>query len=187
MKIAFVIYNGMTALDFIGIYDPLIRLKTMGFIEDLQWEICAYTAVVEDNAGLQFMPTKTGQPLNDYDMIIVPGGKGSRVLINDDGFLDWLRTAQLCKIKVSVCTGSLLLGAAGFLKDRMATTHPSATSTLKKYCQSVVNRRIVDEGDVITAGAVASSIDLGLYLCEKLAGKQAGIRIAQQIDYQPRS
>lgn len=185
MKIAFVIYRGMTALDFIGIYDPLIRLKTMGIVEDLQWEICAYTPIVEDSAGLRLMPTEVAHPLNAYDMIIVPGGKGCRELIDDKGFIEWLKTAQDCKTKVSVCTGALLLGAAGFLKGKAATTHPNAFGALEKYCKSVVKRRIVDEGDVITAGGVTSAIDLGLYLCEKLAGKEARIKIAKQIDYNP--
>ena len=89
-------------------------------------------------------------------------------------------------MKASICTGSLLLGAAGFLKGKKATTHPEAFGELRKYCSSVVDERIVDEGDVITAGGVSSSIDLGLYLCEKLAGRAVKEQIRRQIDYPQR-
>jgi transcriptional regulator GlxA family with amidase domain len=184
MKIAFIIYNGMTALDFIGVYDPLTRLKTMGFVKDLQRDICAHTAEVRDSTGLQFVPTRVGDTLSGYDMVIVPGGTGSRVLLDDAEFIEWLSTAGPCKLKVSVCTGALLLAAAGFLKGKKATTHRSAFKELMKYGVTVVDRRIVDENDVITARGVASSIDLGLYLCEKIAGKAAKERILEQIDYQ---
>jgi cyclohexyl-isocyanide hydratase len=95
-----------------------------------------------------------------------------------------LRTADACKYKVSVCTGALLLGAAGFLTGKTATTHRTAFNDLKPYCASVVDQRIVDEGDVITARGVTSSIDLGLYLCEKLAGHEVKERIRQQMDYE---
>jgi cyclohexyl-isocyanide hydratase len=72
-------------------------------------------------------------------------------------------------LKVSVCTGALLLGAAGFLQGRRATTHPSVYKELEPYCGMVVRERVVDEGDVITAGGVSASIDLGLHLVERLA------------------
>ncbi|KPL01224.1 MAG: thiamine biosynthesis protein ThiJ [candidate division Zixibacteria bacterium SM23_73_3] len=184
MRIGFIIYPRMTALDFVGVYDPLTRLKSMGFMPQLRWEICAYSLEVRDGAGLGFVPTKVREPLHAYDMIIVPGGFGSRKLIDDKNFIKWLKTAEPCRLKVSVCTGSLLLGAAGFLKGKKATTHLSAFDELRRFCSSVVDERIIDEGDVITARGVTSSIDLGLYLCEKLASLQAKEQIRQQMDYQ---
>lgn len=184
MKVGFVIYDGMTALDFIGVYDPVTRLKTMGFLPDLQWEVCAQSTTVSDGTGLRVTPTKKGDPLLGYDMVVVPGGYGSRKLMDDAGFIEWLKTARASKFKVSVCTGALLLGAAGFLKGKTATTHRTAFKELGRFCSSVVDRRIVDEGDVITARGVTSSIDLGLYLCEKLAGREAKERIRQQMDYE---
>jgi transcriptional regulator GlxA family with amidase domain len=183
MKIAFVIYNGMTSLDFIGIYDPLTRLKTMGFVPDLKWEICAHTEEVTDSTGLRMLPTKVREPLGAYDMMVVPGGFGSRKLVFDSDFIAWLKTANSCPLKVSVCTGSLLLGATGFLQGKKATTHPAALEMLSKYTKAIEKQRIVDEGDVITAGGVASSIDLGLYLCEKLVGSQAREKIRRAMDY----
>ena len=184
MRIGFIIYDGMTALDFIGAYDPVTRLKKMGFLPDLQWEVCGRSMTVEYGAGLAFLPSKVGESLHAYDMIIVPGGYSSRELIDDDTFLQWLRTAGPCKLKVSVCTGALLLGAAGFLKGKTATTHRSAFDALRPFCASVVDRRIVDEGDIITARGVSSSIDLGLYLCEKLAGPEVKEQIRHQMDYE---
>jgi transcriptional regulator GlxA family with amidase domain len=183
MKAAFIIYDEMTAMDFIGVYDALIRLKIMNFMPDFEWEICAHTNMVVDGGGLQITPTRAQGTLKGYDMTIVPGGYGSRKLASDHDFIHWLKTAEVCKLKASVCTGSILLGAAGFLKGKRATTHPSAFDELRPFCETVVDERVVDEGDVITARGVTSSIDLGLYLCEKLAGRQARERIARQMDY----
>lgn len=183
MRIAFVIYDGMTALDFIGGYDPSTRLKTMGFLQDVAWDICAQTSEVRDNTGLVFTPTCVGTPLDTYDMVYVPGGFSSRELTDSRPFIDWIRTAAPVKLKVSICTGALLLGAAGFLADKTATTHPAAFEELRPYCARVVDKRVVDEGDVVTARGVTSSIDLGLYLCEKLAGYEVKERIRKQMDY----
>lgn len=183
MKVAFVIYDGMTALDFVGIYDSITRLKTMGFVPDLEWHICAPSQEVRDGTGLRFVPTKVGESLEAYDIVIVPGGVSARTLIDDARFIDWIRTAGSSTVKVSVCTGALLLGAAGFLKGKKATTHPKALQDLQRFCRSVVKERIVDEGEVITAGGVTSSIDVGLFLCQKLAGHEAKERIRQQMDY----
>ena len=183
MRIAFIVFNGMTLLDFIGFYDPVTRLKTMGFMTDLTWDVCAITSTVKDIAGLQIIPSKVKPNLSEYDIVFVPGGLATRELMNNDEFIEWIKTAKSCSLKVSVCTGSLLLGAAGFLKEKIATTHPNAFSELKRFCKKVVDKRIVDEGDVITAGGVTSSIDLGLYICNKFAGYDVMKKIQKQMDY----
>jgi transcriptional regulator GlxA family with amidase domain len=183
MKIAFVVFNGLTTLDFIGIYDPLTRLKIMGFMPDRAWDVCAYTDIVKDDRGLIMVPTAIQEPLQSYDALVVPGGYGTRTLIHDKNFIEWIKTAEPCKLKVSVCTGALLLGAAGFLKGKRATTHPSALQELKPFCQTVLENRIVDEGNIVSAGGVSSGIDEGLYVAEKLAGREARLKIAKQMDY----
>lgn len=183
MKIGFVIYDQMTALDFIGAFDPLTRLKTMKFLPELGWEICAHTEAVVDGAGLRFTPTRVAGSLEEFDLLVVPGGYGSRELARDEQFIAWLKTSEACSLKTSVCTGSVLLGAAGFLKEKRATTHRKAFDELRPFCREVVDERIVDEGDVITAQGVASSIDLGLYLCEKFAGRDVKERIRRQMEY----
>ena len=179
------VYNGMTSLDFVGVYDPLTRLKTMGFATDLSWEICSFQGDVTDSTGLRITPTKIGGSFEGYDMMVVPGGLGSRELLQNQKFIEWLRSSSGCKFKVSVCTGSLLLGASGFLRGRKATTHRTAFNDLKQFCATVVDERIVDEGEIITARGVTSSIDLGLYLCERFFGHEVKEKIRLQMDYCP--
>jgi cyclohexyl-isocyanide hydratase len=98
-------------------------------------------------------------------------------------FIEWLRSGASARLKVSVCTGALLLGAAGYLRGLKATTHPNAYDELRPYCDEVVPERIVDEGGVITGGGVTSSIDLGLHLVERIAGVGPRAQIALQMDY----
>lgn len=183
MRIAYIIFEGITWLDFIGIYDPLSRLKSMQFRKELSWEVCSFTGSVKDYFGLQMVPTKIGGSLSGYDALIVPGGYGTRELQSNNEFLAWIKTAEPVKHKISICTGSLILGAAGFLKDKAATTHFAEYKTLQPYCKEVKEERIVADGDVITAGAVTSSIDLGLFLCEKWAGKEAAKQIRERMGY----
>ncbi len=183
MKIAFLIFNGMTSLDFIGVYDPVIRLKTMGFRDDVQWDICAFTEKVTDDSGLVFTPTQIREALDVYDLLIVPGGMGTRKLMHDPEFIHWLQSAKNIPLKASVCTGSLLLGAAGFLQSKKATTHPNAFQLLKEYCQEVMDQRIVPAEGVVTSRGVTSGIELGLYLCEKFAGHEVVEKIRVQMDY----
>lgn len=183
MKTAFVIFDRMTALDFIGVYDPLTRLKSMQIIPDFDWDVCAVAGEVVDDKGMSFTPGVVAEPLNEYDLIVVPGGFGTRALQHDKAFVDWLRTSEPVKLKASVCTGALLLGAAGFLKGKRATTHPGAFEELRPYCARVVDERVVDEGEIVTARGVTSAIDLGLYLVERLASAEARRRVAKQMDY----
>ena len=183
MKTAFVIFDGMTAMDFIGIYDPLTRLKTMNILPDFQWKVCARSEQVADDKGLRVHADSFGESLTGYDLLVVPGGMGTRKLQHDGAFIDWLRSADTAQVKASVCTGALLLGAAGYLRGKRATTHPNALEDLKPYCASVVTDRVVDEGNILTAGGVTSGIDLGLHLVERFAGADARVRVARQMDY----
>ncbi|MBI2724261.1 MAG: DJ-1/PfpI family protein [Chloroflexi bacterium] len=184
MRIAFVIFNGMTGLDFLGAYDALTRLGTMGLLPDVRVDVCATTREVREEKGQVFVASKICGPFHDYDMVVVPGGIATRNLRYDPDMVGWLETAGGCPYKVSVCTGALLLGAAGILRGHRATTHPSAFRALRDYCREVVeDERVVDDGDVITARGVTASIDLGLYLCGRLAGDEARARIARQMDY----
>src|SRR5438045_7912791 len=172
----------MTALDFVGVYDPLTRLKSMGLMPNLGWDVCAYSEEVADDRGLAFTSNKVGESLRDYQLLIVPGGFGTRALIDDADFVEWLKTSAPCELKASVCTGSLLLGAAGFLEGRRATTHPNAFRELERFCAEVVDLRVVDEDDVVTARGVTSAIDLGLHLVERFVGKEGRERIRRQMD-----
>jgi cyclohexyl-isocyanide hydratase len=183
MNAALIVFDHMTALDFVGFYDAVTRLQTMKIAPEFEWTICAPKAQVRDDRGLAIAADSVQESLADYDLLYVPGGFGTRGLQHDRAFIEWLRTASAAPLKVSVCTGALLLGAAGFLRGLKATTHPTALEELKPYCAEVVHQRIVDQGGVVTAGGVSTSIDLGLHIVERLAGKDARARIARQMDY----
>lgn len=182
MKIAFILFEKVTFLDFIGFYDAFTRLKTMGFDKKLTWDFCAMHSKVQDDRGLIVEVNKVKPELSAYDIVFIPGGFGTRALQHDEDFINWLQTAQDVSLKLSVCTGSLLFGAAGFLKNFQATTHPSAYKELSLYTE-VKKERIVDSQNIISAGGVASSIDLGLYSIEKLYSKEIATAIAKQMDY----
>ncbi|WP_299311221.1 DJ-1/PfpI family protein [uncultured Aquimarina sp.] len=186
MKIAYILFDEITLLDFIGIYDPIKNMKTKKYIKNLDWELCAINKTIRDSFGLEMVVDKIKPDLSDYDMVIVPGGIGTRELQYDKEFIDWLQTANGVKYLVSICTGSLLLGAAGFLKGKMATTNFNEYRSLEKYCDTVLDSRIVDDSNVITAGAVASSLDLGLYICKKLIGEEKTEDIRKGMDYNPK-
>lgn len=183
MKIGFIIYDGMTTLDFAGVYDAVTRLKTMGFMPDLEYDVCSNKDSVTAFEGLKLTPNKVLVDLDSYDYVIIPGGNGIAQLVKDEAFIGWLRTMPQETIKVSVCGGSILLGVAGFLREKRATTHPSLMAFLERFTDKSSTDRIVDQGDVITARGVTSSIDLGLYLCEKIAGREVRTKIQNQIDY----
>lgn len=186
MKAALIVFDRMTYLDFVGFYDAVTRLKSMAILPDFDWRICSNVKRVSDDRGahgMTMIPESIMEPLDGYDLLYLPGGMGTRTLQHDGAFIDWLKTASSVPLKVSVCTGALLLGAAGFLRGKRATTHPSALKDLEPHCGTVLAERIVDEGNVITGSGVATSLDLGLHVVERLAGPEARSRVAKQMCY----
>ncbi|ASA20863.1 DJ-1/PfpI family protein [Paenibacillus donghaensis] len=183
MKIACILFDGITFLDFAGFYDVVNRLGNYTPDRELILDICAARAEVTDELGLTVKAGKVLPDLASYDLVFVPGGMGTRRLRYDEAFVAWLRSARHVPYLVSVCTGSLLLGAAGFLEGKAATTHPAAYDLLAPYCRQVEKARIVQDGTLITAGGVATSIDLGLYVIALLAGDAAKREVMKQIDY----
>jgi transcriptional regulator GlxA family with amidase domain len=183
MKIGFVVFNGLTFLDFIGFYDVIYRLNRFEETKGTTWDICGLSEEIADELGLTIKVDKIKPNLSEYDLIFVPGGMGTRKLRLDEEFITWLQQAEKVKHIVSVCTGSLLLGAAGFLKHKKATTHPNVYDLLEPYCEEVIQARIVKDGNLITAGGVSTSIDLALYVVELFVGKEAVALIKKQIDY----
>lgn len=183
MKIAFVLFDGLTFLDFAGFYDVINRLNFFEQTKGTTWETCAMTDQVTDESGLSLKVDRVKPNLAEYDLVFVPGGMGTRKLRFDEAFVGWLRQAENVPLKVSVCTGSLLMGAAGFLTGKKATTHPNVYDLLEPYVAEVIQTRIVKDGNVITAGGVATSIDLGIYVVGLLAGQEAAANVKHQIDY----
>lgn len=183
MQAAFVVFDGLTTLDLIGLYDPVTRLRSMVFLPDFTWELCALQHSVRDDRGFVIQATQVGISLEQFDIVLVPGGFSTRELTSDSRFMEWLGTAATVPLKVSVCTGALLLGAAGWLRGCAATTHPSAYSDLAGYCLEVRHDRVVDAGGVITGRGVTAALDVGLTVVERIAGTDTREAVAQQMDY----
>ncbi len=182
LRWAFVQFDGMTALDLIGFHDTVMRLPRFTAI-DVSSDLCAIRENVKADYGLTIKAQKIRPDLSNYDWVFVPGGLGTRRLQDDTDFMSWLKTADKAPYKISVCTGSLLLGAAGFLREKRATTHPSAYDLLTPYCREVVKSRIVRDGNVITGGGVSTAIDLGLYVIESLSNSTITQQVQQSMDY----
>ena len=183
-RIALVAFPRLTFLDLIGVYDALRRVTPMGVAPDVSVSLIGTEAEVVDDSGLVVRAHTVYEDLAGYDLLFLPGGFGTRTLMKESRFVDYLKTWGPARPLASVCTGSLLLGAAGYLRDLRATTHHNAFDDLTPLCREVVtDRRIVDEGRVVTAGGVSSSLDLGLYLVEKYWGASARERIAAQMEY----
>jgi transcriptional regulator GlxA family with amidase domain len=120
------------------------------------------------------------------DIVLVPGGPGSRRAVDDDGLVSWIRHAhERTTWTTSVCTGSLLLGAAGVLDGIEATTHWGALELLARYGAVPVSRRVVRVGKVVTAAGVSAGIDMALTLAGMVAGDQVAQAIQLGIEYDP--
>ena len=183
-RLAFLAFPGLTALDLIGAYDALRRVAPMKIDAEVTCRIVGTKATVEDETGLTIVPDGVYEDLGQFDLLYVPGGSGTRALMHDRRFVSYLRGWSSRRPLVSVCTGSLLLGAAGHLNGKRATTHHLAFDLLEPLCREVVRgERLVVDGNVITAGGVSSALDLGLYLVDWLWGEDARERIADTMEY----
>ena len=183
-RIAFLIFPGLTFLDFIGGYDSLRRVAGMGIDKEVTHRIIGTEASIVDDSGLTVAPHGVYEDLAPFDLLYIPGGFGTCPLMEDTRFIDYLKTWGTERPVASVCTGALLLGRAGYLAGLRATTHHNAYDALRPFCREVVtDRRVVDEGRVVTAGGVSSSLDLGLYLVAKYWGGEARKTIAAQMAY----
>jgi cyclohexyl-isocyanide hydratase len=185
-RIAFFLFPRLTFLDFVGVHDALRRLAPMGIAPDVTLRTIGTAAEIADESGLRVLPDAVYEDLAGFDLLVVPGGFGTRSLLDDDRCIGYLRSWGAVRPVASVCTGSLLLGKAGHLAGLRATTHHGAFDLLRPFCREVVtDRRIVDEGRVVTAGGVTSAIDLGLHLVARFWGEEARRRIAAQVEYRP--
>jgi cyclohexyl-isocyanide hydratase len=183
-RLALLAFPGLTLLDLVGVYDSLRRIAPMGIDSDVSVRIIGTKASIEDESGVTMVPDAVYESLRPYDLLVVPGGAGTRRLMRDAQLLDYLGTWDRGRPVASVCTGSLLLGAAGMLKGKRATTHHLALDELAPFCKEVVrDQRIVEDGLVTTAAGVSSSLDLGLHLVERWWDAAARERIAAVMEY----
>lgn len=183
MKMAIVLFDDMTTLDMAGFLNAITWLKKRDILEHLTWDFCANKEEATDDRGMRIKADRVLPDLSGYDLIFIPGGMGTRRLVADISFVDWIRTARDVPYKVSVCTGALLLGAAGFTKDKTITTNPLTLDELKPYCKEVVTTRAMRDGDVFTGGGITASVDLGLFMVETLTSKETAQEIQKLMDY----
>jgi transcriptional regulator GlxA family with amidase domain len=183
-RIGFLLFDGVTLLDFVGAYDALRRVPAMDIDAQVELRVVGTTGRVADDDGLRIEPDGVLEPLSGFDLLYVPGGPGTRRLMHDDDFLEYLRGYPADRLVASVCTGALLLGAAGRLAGRRATTHHRALDLLRPLCGEVVEgERVVIDDPVTTAGGVSASLDLGLHLVARHWGADARARVAAQMEY----
>jgi putative intracellular protease/amidase/uncharacterized protein (DUF952 family) len=196
-RIALVAFPGLTLLDLVGPLDALSRIATMGLDPTTTCEVIALARrreagdreddppVIWSAWGAELVAARHRPALDAFDVLVVPGGPGTRVLENDAEAMAWLATFPANRLHASVCTGALLLGAAGRLRGKRATTHHTMLGDLARFGAVAVAERVVDEGQLVTAGGVTSGIDLGLHLVRRLAGADAHAKIAAQMEVPP--
>ncbi len=183
MQIAIVLYPGFTALDFIGPYESLRWLPDadVRFVWHEPGPIAADSGVLVVGATHSF--DETPSP----DVILVPGGFTTMEHARDEKVLDWLRrTHETASWTASVCSGSVLLAAAGLLDGKSATSHWAALTALKALgVKAVGDQRIVHEGNVVTCAGVSAGIDLGLWLTGQIGGEGRAKAIQLSMEYDP--
>lgn len=184
IRVAIPLFPEFTALDAIGPYDVLQRNPEI----DVTFIGHDVGEVRSDNGFLGITRDATFDDLTDPDIVVFPGGAGTRPLMTDERVLDWVRTAhRTSRYTTSVCTGSLVLGAAGLLEGLEATTHWSAYSNLEKVGALPTGTRVVEHLDqrIITAAGVSSGIDMALRLMELLFDRTAAEASQLMIEYDP--
>ena len=182
-QIAIVVYPGFTALDFIGPYEVLRNLPgaEVRFVWHEPGPIAADSGVLLVGATHSFAETPSP------DIILVPGGMTTFEHARDEKLLDWVRQAhQTATWTASVCSGSVILAAAGLLKGKRATSHWMVLPMLKTFgVTPVSDERIVNEGDIVTCAGVSAGIDLAMWLAGQISGEARAKAVQLVIEYDP--
>jgi putative intracellular protease/amidase len=182
VNIAIPIFDRLTALDAIGPYEVLSRLPGA----EVQFVAAEPGTKRTENGMLGLVADASFAELPEPDVIVFPGGFGTRALMDDEPTLEWVRHAHgHSEWTTSVCTGALVLGAAGILDGLEATTHWLSLDALREHGAVPVERRVVEQGKVITAAGVASGIDMALMLAARIAGPEIAQAIQLGIEYDP--
>jgi cyclohexyl-isocyanide hydratase len=180
-QIGMLLFPRLTQLDLTGPYEVLARLPNTTV-----HLVAQGLDPVKTDRGLMIVPTVTYADCPQLDVVVVPGGPGQQELMEDEGVLGFLRSqATHAKYVTSVCTGSLVLGAAGLLKGKRATCHWAAIEHLTALGAVPVHERVVVDGNVVTCAGVASGIDFALTLAAILEGELVAREIQLQIEYDP--
>jgi transcriptional regulator GlxA family with amidase domain len=182
VKIAILIFDRLTALDAVGPYEVLSRLPGA----ELSFVAKEPGPKRTDTDRLALSADLAIADVPDPDIVLVPGGEGNRPLMRDAEILDWLRTAhQGSTWTTSVCTGALVLGAAGILDGLRATTHWAFRDVLTEFGAEPVAERVVTDGKVITAAGVSAGIDMALQLAAYDVGEEFAQAVQLGIEYDP--
>jgi transcriptional regulator GlxA family with amidase domain len=181
MDIAIPLYDRFTALDAVGPYEVLWRMPGAR----VQW-IGAQARPYSTDRGLKLIAEATFDDVPAPDVVVVPGGTGTRDALGDERLVEWIRAAHATSTwTTSVCTGALLLGAAGILDGLRATTHWAYMDDLARYGAEATSGRVVRQGKVITSAGVSSGIDMALTLAAQIAGDDVAQAIQLRIEYDP--
>jgi transcriptional regulator GlxA family with amidase domain len=147
-------------------------------------------AEIRTIGGLKVMPDHRLDDCPQADLLLIPGGQGSRAAVKDQRLLDWVsRQAAGAEIVASICTGALLLGRLGLLDDLPATTHWCALDLLQQVAPKAMvkpNTRFIDNGRILTSAGISAGIDMSLHLVERLAGGQLAATVAHEMEYDRR-
>ncbi|MFF4394698.1 DJ-1/PfpI family protein [Streptomyces sp. NPDC001480] len=182
MQIAMVVYDRFTALDAVGPYEILSRLP------DARVDFVAERPgpVRTDTGFLAVTADKALDEVPHPDVVVVAGGPGTSTAIENEALLAWLRAADATSTwTTSVCSGSLLLAAAGLLDGRRATSHWLALDLLRQYGAEPTGERVVTDGKYVTAAGVSSGIDMGLTLLGRIAGDEHAQAVQLLTEYDP--
>jgi cyclohexyl-isocyanide hydratase len=179
--IGFLVFPGMTQLDFTGPYEVFARIP-----DTVVHVISKRPGLIPTDRGLTFVPDVTCAACPQLDVIVVPGGPGQQALMDDEAVLDFLRKqAREARYVTSVCTGALVLGAAGLLRGYRATTHWLSLPLLEMFGAIAVDERVVFDRNRVTGGGVTAGIDFGLRLAAILRGETVAQQIQLQMEYNP--
>jgi putative intracellular protease/amidase len=182
MNTAILLYDGFTALDAIGPYEVLSRLPGAR----ATFVAAEPGSVRTDNDMLSLVADCSLQDMPAPEIVLVPGGPGEVAARAGGPALEWLRAAhQTSRWTTSVCTGSLILAAAGLLDGKRATSHWLALDTLSGLGAEAISERVVFDGKIVTAAGVSAGIDMALALAAKIAGEQVAQAIQLGIEYDP--
>jgi transcriptional regulator GlxA family with amidase domain len=182
VKVAILLFKGFTALDAIGPYEVLRSVPgwDVEFVAKQRGEVRTDSGVVGLTADRSLEETEAP------DIVLVPGGMGTREKMKDEELLSWLRRVdETTKWTTSVCTGSLLLAAAGLLEGKRATGHWAWLEPLRDFGAEPVGGRYVEDGKTITAAGVSAGIDMALYLVGREVGPDVAQAIQLGIEYDP--
>jgi transcriptional regulator GlxA family with amidase domain len=181
VKIAYVVYPDMTALDLVGPYEVISRWPEA----DVRFVATALDPIRCDR-GLTLIPTDTPATLPDPDLIVVGGSENPVQVLDDHVLVEWLRrAAPTCQWTASVCTGAGLYAAAGLLEGKKTTTHWGFRDNLKAMGVEVVTDRVVWQGNHISGAGVSAGIDMALALTERVHGRELAESLQLVIEYDP--